>query len=74
MVPLAGVRVLDFSNVLAGPLCGQWLGDVGTEVVKIEPPDSSDDTQAWPPFREGVAAPARFSSAPIATSAALPST
>ena len=53
MQPLSGIRVLDFSKVLAGPLCGQWLGDLGAEVVKIEPPEAGDDTRGWPPFREG---------------------
>lgn len=53
MTPLAGIRVLDFSKVLAGPLCGQWLGDLGADVVKIEPPGAGDDTRGWPPFRGG---------------------
>lgn len=53
MTPLAGIRVLDFSKVLAGPLCGQWLGDLGADVVKIEPPGAGDDTRGWPPFRTG---------------------
>ncbi len=49
--PLAGVRVLDASRVLAGPLCGQILGDLGAEVLKVERPHSGDETRTWgPPF------------------------
>src|SRR5712692_4946595 len=49
--PLNGVRVLDASRVLAGPLCGQLLGDLGAEVVKVERPGQGDETRAWgPPF------------------------
>lgn len=49
--PLAGIRVLDASRVLAGPFCGQILGDLGAEVLKIERPGSGDETRAWgPPF------------------------
>src|SRR5438105_4311219 len=50
---LAGVRVLDASRVLAGPFCGQLLGDLGAEVLKLERPVSGDETRAWgPPFLE----------------------
>ena len=51
---LAGLKVLDLSRVLAGPWCGQLLGDLGAEVVKVESPQGGDDTRAWgPPFLEG---------------------
>ena len=47
--PLAGLRVLDLSRVLAGPWAAQLLGDLGADVVKIERPGSGDDTRAWGP-------------------------
>lgn len=49
--PLEGVRVLDFSKVLAGPLCTQYLADMGAEVIKVEPVEGGDETRGWPPFR-----------------------
>jgi crotonobetainyl-CoA:carnitine CoA-transferase CaiB-like acyl-CoA transferase len=55
--PLAGLRVLDASRVLAGPLCGQILGDLGAEVIKIEHPRQLDETRAWgPPFAGALSA------------------
>jgi len=50
-LPLRDLRVLDASRVLAGPFCGQVLGDLGAEVIKVERPGSGDETRAWgPPF------------------------
>ncbi|SEP93180.1 CaiB/BaiF CoA transferase family protein [Thalassovita taeanensis] len=48
--PLDGVRVLDFSKVLAGPLCTQYMADMGADIIKVEPLGLGDETRAWPPF------------------------
>lgn len=53
---LQGIRILDFSRVLAGPFCTMLLADYGAEVVKIEQPGSGDETRQWGPPWVGDAA------------------
>ena len=45
--PLEGVRVVEMGSLLAGPFCGQLLGDFGAEVIKIEPPGKGDPMREW---------------------------
>ncbi len=52
--PLQGIRVLDFTRVLAGPSASLALADLGAEVLKLEPPGTGDETRLFPPFREDV--------------------
>ena len=51
--PLEGLVILDMTRFLSGPFCTMLLGDMGAEVIKIEPPEIGDDTRAWAPFIGG---------------------
>lgn len=52
-MPLAGVRVLEFGQIAAGPFAGSLLADLGADVVKVERPDGGDGMRSWPPLTEG---------------------
>ncbi len=51
--PLAGLRVIDLTRVLAGPLATQFLGDLGAEILKVEAPGKGDETRGFAPFIGG---------------------
>jgi len=52
MLPLEGVKVLEFTNIASGPFCGMLLADMGADVIKVEKP-TGDDMRYWPPISDG---------------------
>ena len=54
--PLAGIRVIDASRVLAGPYCGSLLADLGADVIRVEHPTKRDEVHTWAPVRNGLSA------------------
>ena len=50
MLPLSDVKVIEFCQFAAGPYCGMILGDMGADVIKVEPPEGGDNLRQWPPF------------------------
>jgi crotonobetainyl-CoA:carnitine CoA-transferase CaiB-like acyl-CoA transferase len=52
--PLNGVRVLDLSNLIAGPMLGMYLGDFGADVIKVEHPRRGDELRNWGHSKDGV--------------------
>jgi crotonobetainyl-CoA:carnitine CoA-transferase CaiB-like acyl-CoA transferase len=53
MLPLQGIRVIEFCNVAAGPFCGMLLADMGADVIKVEHPKGGDSMRQWPPITGG---------------------
>ena len=56
MQPLRGLKVIDLSKIFAGPHCAQYLGDLGADVIKIEPVVGGDDIRHWAPQKDGQSA------------------
>ena len=56
MLPMQGMKVVDLTKVLAGPLCGQYLGEYGADVIKVETVGGGDDTRRWLPQTQGESA------------------
>jgi formyl-CoA transferase len=53
LLPLEGVKVIEFCEVAAGPFCGMLLADMGAEVIKVEKAETGDTMRAWPPINDG---------------------
>lgn len=53
MLPLSGIKVVEFCQVAAGPFCGMLLADMGADVIKVESPDGGDGLRQWPPLNRG---------------------
>ena len=50
MNALQGIRAVEFSKVLVGSLLAQSLGDLGTDIIRVEPVEHGDNNRRWPPF------------------------